>query len=122
MENLTPQIHDFLQSDRKPADKITSFLKWFGDGNMNLGLKRAIELSYSTGKEQGITIGEKRGIIKGVGGTLGSVTFITTLYLLIKQIKKEAKSKAEVVENEKMDLTKDEFSDDNDNMFPNSQN
>lgn len=117
MENLIPQICDFLRSDGKSADKITSFLKWFGDGNMNLGLKRAFGLSYSLGKEEGIVIGEMRGIIKGVSGTLG---VIATRYLLNKQIKKETKSKEEVVENEKMDLTKDELSDDNSNMFPNS--
>lgn len=91
MDDLTAQICNLLQSERQSADKITHALARIGDGKMDVGIKRLADFFMKTGNIKG----EKRGLAKGIGGTLGGITILSVLYYLIKYIKNRINEKKE---------------------------
>lgn len=100
MYDIIPvETDNFIQTRNKSADQITHFLKLFGNGNMNLGLKQVANMSYYLGeengfykgKECGISIGEKCGIIKGVGGTLSTIAILCLIKFMVEN-KKEGRT------------------------------
>ncbi|MCM1233069.1 MAG: hypothetical protein NC489_23340 [Ruminococcus flavefaciens] len=92
MDDLSLQIYDLIQSEKKSADKITRALADIGDGKMNVGIKRVADFFMKTGSVEG----EKRGLVKGeIRGTLGCITTLSVLYCLISFIKKKINKKKE---------------------------
>lgn len=96
MYDITPiESHNSIQTKNKSAEQITHFLKLFGNGNMNAGLKRIANTSYDIGeksgfyrgKECGISIGEKRGIIEGAVGTLSTITVLYLIKFMVENKK-----------------------------------
>lgn len=91
MDDLASKIYDLIQSEGKSADKITHALASIGGGKMDVGIKRLADFFMETGDRKG----EKRGLVKGISGTLGGITFASVLYYLIKFIKKKSNEKKE---------------------------
>ena len=58
---------------------------------MDVGIKRLADFFMETGDRKG----EKRGLVKGISGTLGGITIASVLYYLIKFIKKKIDEKKE---------------------------
>lgn len=96
MYDIIPvETYNSIQTRNKSADQITHFLKLFGNGNMNSGLKRVANISYylgeksgfNKGKECGISIGENRGIIEGVVGTLSTISVLCLIKFMVENRK-----------------------------------
>lgn len=84
MYDIIPvDTYNSIQIRNKSADQITHFLKLFGNGNMNLGLKRVASISYD--------LGEKHGIIEGVGSTLSGIAVLCLIKFMVEK-KKEGQS------------------------------
>ena len=125
MYDITPiEPHNSIQTRNKSAEQITHFLKLFGNGNMNAGLKRIANTSYDIGekngfyrgKECGILIGEKRGIIEGVGYTLRGMAVIYLIKFMV-----EKKKERQALKTKKSTSLKDtENTSDDTNIYPKS--
>lgn len=126
MYDIIPvETYNSIQTRNKSANQITHFLKLFGNGNMNSGLKRVANTSYYIGeksgfyrgKEYGITIGEKQGIIEGVGGTLSSIAVLCLIKFMVEKkkerqaLKTKKRTSLEDTENTSDDTNIDSKSD-----------
>lgn len=99
MDKIGEQILDLVQSKGKSADKITSAFKFIGKGSMEAGINRLAKF-YS---DSGYSKGQQSGIIKGVGGTLGSITILVLAYQLVQYIKQYIQNQKEL-EKEGQDI------------------
>jgi len=125
MDNIEKQILGLVQTKGKSADKMTSAFKFIGNGSMEDGIKRFAKFFSDSGYSKG----EQTGILKGVGGTLGSITAALLIYQLVQYIREQVQKKKEleeegnkiiaaledIEEEDKMDdLTKKEMNTDKD--------
>ena len=92
MDKRETQILELVQSEGKSADKMTSAFKFIGNGNMEDGIRRFAKFFSDSGYSKG----EQAGIIKGVGGTLGSITVALLIYQLVQYIKQQIRNHEEL--------------------------
>lgn len=94
MDNIEKQILGLVQNKGKSADKMTSAFKFIGHGSMEDGIKRFAKFFTDSGYNKG----EQAGILKGVGGTIGSITAAFLIYQLVQYIRQQVQKKKELEE------------------------
>lgn len=88
MYDIMPvETYNSIQTRNKSADQISHFLKLFGNGNMNSGLKRVANISYNLGEKSGFYKGKECGIIEGVVGTLSTITVLCLIKFMVEKKK-----------------------------------
>lgn len=92
MDKMETQILGLVQSKGKSAEKMTSAFKFIGNGSMEEGIKRFAKFFSDSGYSKG----EQAGIMKGVGGTLGTLTLAALIYYLVLYIKQQVQKQKEL--------------------------
>ncbi|MBQ3252183.1 MAG: hypothetical protein IJB02_02955 [Oscillospiraceae bacterium] len=92
MDKMETQILGLVQSKGKSAEKMTSAFKFIGNGSMEEGIKRFAKFFSDSGYSKG----EQAGIMKGVGGTLGTLTLAALIYYLALYIKQQVQKQKEL--------------------------
>lgn len=95
MNDRSKDILDLVNQNGKDATVMTSALKKIGDGDMQKGLDTIARYFENTGINNGISIGERKGWIKGSATTLG-ITLAIGSGLYLRDRYKKYKEKKEL--------------------------